>query len=128
MPPRPEKKESRRTLMTEKMRAAAEDAIRLILNTLTSTPLQVDNGISSRAALQKVQQALSTKELEQWVKSVLEETGLNERLVTIDKTTKTEKKHAPKCGSLKFNMILKEVVKIVLIISVAKHEVNKGLS
>ena len=49
-------------------------------------------GLAPRSALQKAQQELATKEIEQWVMFELENTMLREKLDTLEKTVKTEEK------------------------------------
>ena len=89
----------------------------------------------ARTALQKVQQELATKEVEQWVRSELENTELCEKIDTLEKTVKEEDKQEPKKRGLKLNLIsgktfgmTREESNIMSIISVAGHQVVKNLS
>ena len=98
-------------------------------------PLKVDYGLAARTALQNVQQELTTKEVEQWVRSELESKDLRERIDILGKTKKEEDKQEPRKTGLKLNVIsgktfgmTKEGTKIMFIISVAGHQVIKNLS
>ena len=101
----------------------------------SASPLKVDYGLAARTALQNVKQDLATKEVEQWVRSELENTDLRETLNTLGKTTKVADKEEPRKQGLKLNVIsgrtfgmTKEGTKIMSIISVAGHQVVKNLS
>ena len=47
------------------MKTVPEDAIASILDAAIANMLKVENGLAARTALQKVQQELATKEVEQ---------------------------------------------------------------
>ena len=89
----------------------------------------------ARAALQNAQQELATKEVEQWVRSELENTDLREKLDILGRSTKGEDNQEPRKQGLKLNVILgktfvmtREGTKITSIISVAGRQVAKNLS
>ena len=75
---------------------------------LSLRTLKVDYRLTAQTVLQKIQQELATKEVEQWVRSELENTELREKLDTLEKTVKAEEKEAPKRRGLKMNVILGE--------------------
>ena len=95
----------------------------------------MDYGLAARTALQNVQQELATKDVEQWVRSELENTDLREKLDILGRLTKEEDNQEPRKQGLKMNVILgktfgmtREGTKIMSIISVAGHQVVKNLS
>ena len=58
--------------------------------------LKVDSGLAARTALQIVQPELATKEVEQWVRSELENTELRGKLDILGKSTKEEDNQEPR--------------------------------
>ena len=77
------------------------DAVSSILDAVSAKSLKVDFGLAVSTALQKFQQDLATKEIEQWMRSELEKTEQREKLGTIEKTPKLEKKEIPISRGLK---------------------------
>ena len=53
------------TFTTKKVKTLPDDAIASTLDTLLTSALKEDYGLAARTALQKVQQELATKEVEQ---------------------------------------------------------------
>ena len=93
------------TFMTKKVKTLADDTIAPYLETEPASALKVDYGLAARTALQSVQQELATKEVEQWVWSELENTGLREKLDIPGKTAKGKYNQEPKKQCLKLNVI-----------------------
>ena len=88
--------------------------------------LKVNYGLAARTALQNVQQELATKEVEQWVRSELENTERREKLDSLGRSTKEEDNQEPRKKGLQLNVIsgktfglTREGTKIMSIISVA---------
>ena len=78
---------------------------------------------------------LTTKEMEQWVMSELENTELREKLDTLEKTAKVEENEKPLSRSLKLNFILGKTFamtiegsKVMSFIPVQGHQVKTNLS
>ena len=95
---------------------------------------KIDYRAAARDALNRVQQELVTKEIEQKVKLELENEKLQEKLKTFDATEINEMK-APSSLSMKLNVIsgqrfgmVPQGSKIQSIISVAGHQVIRNLS
>ena len=112
-----------------------DDAIALSLEAQSASALKKDYGLAARTALQNVQQELAPKEVEQWVRSELENTELHEKLDILEKAAKEEDKQEPKKWGLKLNIItgktfsmIKEGTKKMSKISVAGHQIIKNLS
>ena len=123
------------TFTNKKVRTWPDEVVASNLEEESASPLKVDNGLAARTALQNVKQDLATKEVEQWVRSELENTDLRETLNTLGKKTEIEEKEEPRKQGLKLNVIsgrtfgmTKEGTKIMSIISVAGHQVVKNLS
>ena len=123
------------TFTTKKLKTLPEEVVASNLEAESANSLKVDYGLAAKTALQNVKQDLATKEVEQWVRSELENTDLRENLNTLGKTTKVEDKEEPRKQGLKLNVIsgrtfgmTKEGTKIMSIISVAGHQVVKNLS
>ena len=123
------------TFTTKKVKTLPDEVVASNLEAESASPLKVVYGLAARTALQNVKQDLSTKEVEQWVRSELENTDLRESLNTLGKTTKVEDREEPRKQGLKLNVIsgrtfgmTKEGTKIMSIISVAGHQVVKNLS
>ena len=122
------------TVTTKKVKTMPDEVVASSLEAESAGPLKVDYGLAARTALQKVQQELATKEVEQWVRSELESTDLWEKFDFLSKTTKEDIQEPRKQG-LKLNVIscktfgmTKEWTKIMSIISVAGHQLFKNLS
>ena len=112
------------------MKTLPDKAIALSLEEESAGALKVDFGLAVRTALQNVQQELATKEVEQWVRSELENTELPEKLDLLEILTKEEDNQEPRKQGLKLNVIsgktfgmTREGTKIMSIISVAGHQV-----
>ena len=95
---------------------------------------QLDYRAAARDALNRVQQELVTKEIEQKVKLELENEKLQEQLNTFE-ATEIEETKAPSSLSMKLNVIsgqrfgmVSQGSKIQSIISVAGHQVIRNLS
>ena len=78
---------------------------------------------------------MAKKEVEQWVRSELENTELREKFDILGKTTKKEENQKPKKQGLKLNVISGKTFgmtrmgkKIMSIILVAGHQVVKNLT
>ena len=89
----------------EEVKTLLHDAIASSLEAEPASALKLNYGLAAPTALQKVQQELDTKELEQWVRSELENTELREKLDILEKTSKEEDKQKPKKWGLKLNVI-----------------------
>ena len=112
-----------------------DDAFASSLEAESASALKLDYGVAARTALQNVQQELASKEVEQWVRSELENTKLREKFEILDKAAKEEDNQEPKKRGLKLNVIsgktfdmTTEGTKIMSIISVTGHQVVKNLS
>ena len=68
------------TFTTKKVKTLPDEAIASSLEAESAGALKVDYGLAARTALQNVQQELATKEVEQWVRSELENTKRREKL------------------------------------------------
>ena len=119
---------------TKKVKTLPNEVVASSLEAESAGPLKVDYGLAAKTGIQNVQQELATKEVEQWVRSELENTDLCEKIEFSSKTTK-EDTQEPRKQELKLNVIsgktfgmTKEGTKIMSIISVAGHQVVKNLS
>ena len=65
---------------TKKVKTLPDDAINSSLEPESAKALKIDYGLVARTALQNIQQELATTEIEQWVRSELENTELREKL------------------------------------------------
>ena len=124
------KKVTTGTFTTKKVKTLLDEAIALSLEEESAGALKVDFGLAARTALQNIQQELATKEVEQWVRSELENTELPEKLDLLGILTKEEDNQEPRKQGLKLNVIsgktfgmTREGTKIMSIISVAGHQV-----
>ena len=95
----------------------------------------MEYGLPARTALQNVQQELATKEVEQWVRSEIENTELREKLDILGRLTKEDDNQEPRKQGIKLNVIsgkifgmTREGTKIMSIIPVAGHQVVSNLS
>ena len=93
---------------------------------------KIDYRAAARDALNRVQQELVTKDIEQKVKLELENEKLQEKLNTFE-ATEVEETKAPSSLSMKLILISRQRFvpqgsKIQSIISVAGHQVNRNLS
>ena len=123
------------TFTTKKVKTMTDDAIASSLEAESASALKVDYGLATRTALENVQQELATKEVEQWVRSELENTELRRKLDTLKRAAKEEDNQEPKKRGLKLNVISgktfgmrREGTKVMSIKSVAGHQVVKNLS
>ena len=89
------------TFRTKKVKTLPDDAIASSLEAAPASALKIGYGQVARTALQKVQQELATKEVEQWVRSELENTEMREKIDTLEKTVKEEDNQEPKKPGLK---------------------------
>ena len=80
------------TFTTKKVKTLPDEAIAWSLEAESAGPLKVVYGFATRTALQKVQQELARKEVEQWVRSELESTDLREKIDILGETTEEEDK------------------------------------
>ena len=90
---------------TMKVKTLPDEATASSLEAESAGALKVDYGLAARNALQNVQQELATKEVEQWVKSELENTELREKLDYLGRTTKEEDNQEHKKQGLKLKVI-----------------------
>ena len=68
------KKPPQGTFASTEVKIVPEDAIASNLDAVSANTLKVDYGLAAPTALQKFQQELATKEVEQWMRSELENT------------------------------------------------------
>ena len=68
------------TFTAKKMKTLPDEVVASSLEAESTGPLKVDNGLAARKALQNVQKELATKEVEQWVRSEVERTDLQEKM------------------------------------------------
>ena len=120
------RKEKPQELATKKMQAVTEEKC--------EPDFKIDYRAAARDALNRVQQELVTKEIEQKVKLELENEKLQQKLNTFE-ATEVEETKAPSSLSMKFNVIsgqrfgmVPQGSKIQSIISVAGHQVIRNLS
>ena len=120
---------------TKKVKTLPDEAMASSLEAESTVALKVDYGPAARTALQNVQQELATKEVEQWVRSELENTERRVKLDILGISTKEEDNQEPRKQGLKLNVISRKIfastrrgTKIMSIISVAGHQVVKHLS
>ena len=66
------------TFTTKKVKTLPEEVTTSSMEIESADPLKVNYGLSARTALLNVQQELATKEVEQWVRSVLEQRSSGE--------------------------------------------------
>ena len=93
------------TFTTKKVKTLPDDAIAPNLETESASALKIDYGLAAWTALQNVQQELASKEVEQWVRSKLENSELREKLDIQGKTAKGEDNQELKKEGLKLNII-----------------------
>ena len=117
----------------KKMQAVTEETCELEPVT-AADDFKIDYRVAAKDALNRVQQELVTKEIEQKVKLELEDEKLQERLNTFE-ATEVEETKAPSSLSMKLNVIsgqrfgmVPQGSKIQSIISVAGHQVIRSLS
>ena len=120
-------------LPTKKMQAVTEETCEPDPVT-AADDFKIDYMAAARDAINRVQQELVTKEIEQKVKLELENEKLQEQLITSE-ATKVEETKAPSSLSMKLNVIsgqrfgmVPQGSKIQSIISVAGHQVIRNLS
>ena len=127
------RKDKPQELATKKMQAVTKETCDP--ETVTaSDDFKIDYRAAARDALNRVQQELVTKEIEQKVKLELENEKLQEQLNTFE-ATEVEETKAPSSLSMKLNVIsnqrfgmVPQGSKIQSIISVAEHQVIRNLS
>ena len=127
------RKDKPQQLATKKMQAVTEETCEPEPVT-AADDFKIDYRAAARATLNRVQQELVTKEIEQKVKLELENEKLQEKLNTFE-ATEIEETKAPSSLSMKLNAIsgqrfgmVPQGSKIQSIISVAGHQVIRNLS
>ena len=127
------RKEKPQELAANKMQAVTEET-REPEPATAADDFKIDYKAAARDALNRVQQELVTKEIEQKVKLELENEKLQEQLNTFE-ATEFEETKAPSSLSMKLNVIsgqrfgmVPQGSKIQSIISVAGHQVIRNLS
>ena len=127
------KKDKPQELAAKKMQAVTEET-REPEPATAADDFKIDYRAAARDALNRVQQELVTKEIEQKVKLELENEKLQEQLNTFE-ATEVEETKAPSSLSMKLNVIsgqrfgmVPQGSKIQSIISVAGHQVIRNLS
>ena len=127
------RKEKQQELVTKKMRAITEKT-REPEPVTAADEFKIDYRAAARDALNRVQQELVTKDIEQKTKLELENEKLQEKLNTFE-ATEIEETKAPSSLSIKLNMIsgqrfgiVPQGSKIQSKISVAGHQVIRNLS
>ena len=127
------RKDKPQELATNKMQAVTEET-REPEPVTAADDFKIDYRAAARDALNRVQQELVTKEIEQKVKLELENEKLQEQLNTFE-ATEVEETKAPSSLSMKLNVIsgqrfgmVPQGSKIQSIISVAGHQVIRNLS
>ena len=127
------RKEKPQELATKKMQAVTEE-IREPEPVTAADDFKIDYRAAARDALNRVQQELVTKEIEQKMKLELENEKIQERLNAFE-ASQVEKTKAPSSLSMKLNVISRQTFgmvpqgsRIQSIISVAGHQVIRNLS
>ena len=127
------RKDKPQELATKKMQAVTEEACEPEPVT-AANDFKIDYRAAARDALNRVQQELVTKEIEQKVKLELENEKLQEQLNTFE-ATEVEETKTPSSLSMKLNVIsgqrfgmVPQGSKIQSIISVAGHQLIRNLS
>ena len=127
------RKDKPQELAAKKMQAVTEET-REPEPATAADDFKIDYRAAARDALNRVQQELVTKEIEQKVKLELENEKLQEQLNTFE-TTEFEETKAPSSLNMKLNVIsgqrfgmVPQGSKIQSIISVAGHQVIRNLS
>ena len=127
------RKDKPQELVAKKMQAVTEEA-RAPEPAIVSDDFKIDYKAAARDAINRVQQELVTKEIEQKVKLELENEKLQEQLNAFE-ATEVEEAKAPSSLSMKLNVIsgqrfgmAPQGSKIQSIISVAGHQVIRNLS
>ena len=120
------------TFTTKKVKTLSDEAIASSLEAESTGALKKDYGLAEHTALQNALQELATKEVEEWVRSELENTERREKLDILGRSTKEEDNQEPRNQSLKLIVIsgrtfgmTREGTKRMSIISVAGHQVVK---
>ena len=83
------------TFTTKKVKTLPDEVVASNLEAESASPLKVDYGLAARTAVQNVKQELTTKEVEQWVRSELESTDLREILILCVRRRKKKTKRNP---------------------------------
>ena len=89
------------TFTNKKVKTLPDDAIASSLEAVPAIVLKVDYGLAARTALQKAQQEVARKKVEQWVSSELENTELRVKQDALEKTVKAEITQEPKNRGMK---------------------------
>ena len=123
-----EERSDKRHVYVKKVKTLPDDAE-------SASAFKVDYGRAARTALQINQQGLATKEVEQWMRSELENTELRVTLVIPEKTAKEKDNQKPKTRDRKMNVSSGKVfgmtrvgTKILSIISVTGYQAVKNLT
>ena len=127
------RKEKPQELATKKMQAVTEE-MRESEPVTAADDFKIDYRAAARDALNRIQQDLVTKEIEQKVKLEVENEKLQERLNAFE-ASEVEERKAPSSLSLKLNLIAGQTFgmvpqgsRIQSIISVAGYQVTRNLS
>ena len=127
------RKDKPQELTTKKMQAATEETCEPE-PVIAADDFKIDYRAAARDALNRLQQELVTKDIEQKVKLELENEKLQEKLNTFE-AAEVEETNAPSSLSIKLNVIsaqrfgmVPQGSKIQSIISVAGHQVIRNLS
>ena len=125
----------KKEVTNKKVKTLPDEAIASSLEAESAGALKVDYGLAARTAIQNVQKDMATKEVEQWVRSQLENTERREKFEILGRSTKEEDNQEPRKQGLKLNVIsgktfgmTREGTKIMSILSVAGHQMAKNLS
>ena len=127
------RKEKPQELATKKMQAVTEE-MRESEPVTAADDFKIDYKAAARDALNRIQQDLATKEIEQKVKLEVEKEKIQERLNAFE-ASEVEERKAPSSLSLKLNLIAGQTFgmvpqgsRIQSIISVAGYQVTRNLS
>ena len=127
------RKEKPQELATKKMQAVTEE-IRESEPVTAMDDFKIDYRAAERDALNRIQQKLLTKEIEQKVKLELENEKIQERLNAFE-ASEVEETKAPSSLSMKLNVVSGQTFgmvpqgsRIQSIISVAEHQLIRNLS
>ena len=127
------RKEKPQELATKKMQAVTEE-MRESEPVTAADDFKIDYRAAARDALNRIQQDLVTKEIEQKVKLEVENEKIQERLNAFE-ASEVEERKAPSSLSLKLNLIAGQTFgmvpqgsRIQSIISVAGYQVTRNLS
>ena len=99
------KKVTTGTFTTKNVKTLPDEAIASSLEAKSARALKVDYGLAARTALQNVKQELATKEVEQWVRSELENTERREKFDILGRSMKEEDNQESRKQVLKLNVL-----------------------